>query len=68
MQVQVPASAEEACQIYEYDPTTKLIILRRSPKTYKYKHRKKQEKKKKKISRFRNKGSGYISGGGGGFA
>jgi hypothetical protein len=31
MQVQVPARAEEACQIY--DPTTKLIILRRSPKT-----------------------------------
>jgi hypothetical protein len=31
MQVQVPARAEEACQ--KYDPTTKLIILRRSPKT-----------------------------------
>jgi hypothetical protein len=29
MQVQVPARAEEACQIY--DPTTKLIFLRRSP-------------------------------------
>ncbi len=35
MPVQVPERAEEACQIY--DPTTKLIILRRSPKTYKYK-------------------------------
>jgi len=31
MQVQVPARAEEACQ--NYDPTTKLIILRRSSKT-----------------------------------
>jgi hypothetical protein len=30
MQVQVPARAEEAYQTY--DPTTKLIILRRSPK------------------------------------
>jgi hypothetical protein len=30
MQVQDPARAEEACQIY--DPTTKLIILHRSSK------------------------------------
>ena len=31
MQVKVPARAEEICQIY--DPTAKLIIQRRSPKT-----------------------------------
>jgi hypothetical protein len=50
MQVQVLARAEEACQIY--DPTTKLIILCRSPKTLFWDScgRYCKKKKKKKIS------------------
>jgi hypothetical protein len=44
MSINLRARAVEACQIY--DPTTKLIILCRSPKTYKYKYKLIIKKKK----------------------
>jgi hypothetical protein len=37
MSINLRARPVEACQIY--DPTTKLIILRRSPTTYKYQYK-----------------------------